>query len=341
MKKLDLGIGPAPKGQPIHSFRRQTKAIGSGPTVNGVLQVFAPNTACTVQWILVQTSVATILQPLLNNEPFGAAISVNAGSMARFAGTFLVNNETLSVQSSVQTTLSYEVVWTKDFDPTLLQPPVFFSKLTIGGSGGLNGSVQFNQNGSLAGDSNFTYDAVDQHVSISSTNAAPAALVVQAPSAGPYLLLLNNTTFGTGITKGFTIFQQNSGDVTLGIGASQIFTMHVSTATVSFQALTIDFNQPATGFLMRITVANSAFSRYQFGPVVAGVFQEKASIDQNGAIKQGQFTVATLPAGVEGNILYATNGRKVGEGVGAGTGVPVYFSNGSWRVFSTDAAVAA
>jgi hypothetical protein len=38
---------------------------------------------------------------------------------------------------------------------------------------------------------------------------------------------------------------------------------------------------------------------------------------------------------------YATNGRKVGEGAGAGTGVPVYYSNGSWRVYSTDAAVAA
>lgn len=52
-------------------------------------------------------------------------------------------------------------------------------------------------------------------------------------------------------------------------------------------------------------------------------------------------TVAALPTGVEGMVAYATNGRKVGEGVGSGTGVPVYFSNGSWRVYSTDAAVAA
>lgn len=59
------------------------------------------------------------------------------------------------------------------------------------------------------------------------------------------------------------------------------------------------------------------------------------------SVNGSAFTVATLPAGVEGQISYATNGRKVGEGAGAGTGVPVYFSNGSWRVFSTDAAVAA
>ena len=42
----------------------------------------------------------------------------------------------------------------------------------------------------------------------------------------------------------------------------------------------------------------------------------------------------------EGSMAYCTNGRKVGEGAGAGTGVPVYFSNSAWRVFSTDAAVA-
>jgi hypothetical protein len=40
-------------------------------------------------------------------------------------------------------------------------------------------------------------------------------------------------------------------------------------------------------------------------------------------------------------IAYASNGRKVGEGVGVGTGVPCYFSGGSWRVYSTDAAVSA
>ena len=54
------------------------------------------------------------------------------------------------------------------------------------------------------------------------------------------------------------------------------------------------------------------------------------------------FTVATLPVGyAEGTISYASDGRKVGETPGSGTGVPVYFSNGSWRVFSTDAPVAA
>lgn len=48
---------------------------------------------------------------------------------------------------------------------------------------------------------------------------------------------------------------------------------------------------------------------------------------------------ASLPTGKEGQVLFVSNGRKVGEGVGAGTGVPVYYSNGHWRVYSTDATV--
>lgn len=54
-----------------------------------------------------------------------------------------------------------------------------------------------------------------------------------------------------------------------------------------------------------------------------------------------QYTVAALPSGSESFVAYATNGLKVGELSGAGTGVPVYYSNGQWRVFSKDVAVAA
>jgi hypothetical protein len=52
-----------------------------------------------------------------------------------------------------------------------------------------------------------------------------------------------------------------------------------------------------------------------------------------------KFTVSALPTGAEGQVCFASNGRKVGEGGGSGTGVPVYFSNSEWRVFSTDAQV--
>lgn len=56
-----------------------------------------------------------------------------------------------------------------------------------------------------------------------------------------------------------------------------------------------------------------------------------------------QVTVANLPAAASntGAFAYATNGRKNGEGVGAGTGVPVFSDGTAWRAFDTSATVAA
>jgi hypothetical protein len=55
-----------------------------------------------------------------------------------------------------------------------------------------------------------------------------------------------------------------------------------------------------------------------------------------------EYTVATLPAGIEGQYAYATDGLKLTDNPSVGgTGVPVYYSNGAWRVFSTDAEVTA
>jgi hypothetical protein len=59
-----------------------------------------------------------------------------------------------------------------------------------------------------------------------------------------------------------------------------------------------------------------------------------------GGLPPNVSTVANLPASApEGTEWWASDGRKVAEGVGAGTGVEVYWSNGAWRVFSTDAPV--
>lgn len=55
--------------------------------------------------------------------------------------------------------------------------------------------------------------------------------------------------------------------------------------------------------------------------------------------------LANLPtAGVkDGAVAWAADGRKVSEGVGAGTGIPVYFNaaTSSWFAFRTDAAAVA
>jgi hypothetical protein len=51
--------------------------------------------------------------------------------------------------------------------------------------------------------------------------------------------------------------------------------------------------------------------------------------------------VASLPAGSAGMVAFASNGRKNGEGVGAGTGVLVFHDSVAWRACDTGATVAA
>jgi hypothetical protein len=53
------------------------------------------------------------------------------------------------------------------------------------------------------------------------------------------------------------------------------------------------------------------------------------------------YTVANLPTNVQANqIAYASNGRKNGEGSGAGTGVLVFRDGSAWRACDTGATVA-
>lgn len=72
-----------------------------------------------------------------------------------------------------------------------------------------------------------------------------------------------------------------------------------------------------------------------------GTSSPGADVDVAGTFRCGMYTVGTLPSSPsEGVRAYATDGLKSGETAGNGTGVPVYYSNGSWRVYSNDTAVA-
>ena len=54
------------------------------------------------------------------------------------------------------------------------------------------------------------------------------------------------------------------------------------------------------------------------------------------------YTVAALPvAGIRGRYAFATNGRKTGEGAGAGTGVLCYDDSVAWRRVDDGTTVAA
>lgn len=86
---------------------------------------------------------------------------------------------------------------------------------------------------------------------------------------------------------------------------------------VNFDEVTLMFSAPLSGgdqtTLDGIVATHTATGRLTVGPV------------------------ATLPDGLfEDEDGFATDGRKSGEGAGNGTGVPIYWSTGEWRVFSTD-----
>jgi hypothetical protein len=65
------------------------------------------------------------------------------------------------------------------------------------------------------------------------------------------------------------------------------------------------------------------------------------SVPMTGPLTLASYTVATLPAVGAGQVAYASNGRKNGEGGGAGTGVMVFSDATAWRACDTGATVAA
>lgn len=71
---------------------------------------------------------------------------------------------------------------------------------------------------------------------------------------------------------------------------------------------------------------------------VALVFDGSAWIAANKLLVK---TVATLPTGSAGDIAYASDGRKAGEGAGLGTGVLVFKDGSNWIACDTGATVAA
>ena len=69
-------------------------------------------------------------------------------------------------------------------------------------------------------------------------------------------------------------------------------------------------------------------------------FSTKA-LSVSGPVSLQPYTVSSLPVGTAGQLICVSNGRKVGEGAGAGTGVVACYSNSAWRRLSDDSVVAA
>lgn len=64
-------------------------------------------------------------------------------------------------------------------------------------------------------------------------------------------------------------------------------------------------------------------------------------VDSNRLFQLRSYSVAGLPTGAAGKMAFASDGRKNGEGGGAGTGVMVFHDGTAWRACDTGATVAA
>jgi len=74
--------------------------------------------------------------------------------------------------------------------------------------------------------------------------------------------------------------------------------------------------------------------------ITAGPASRKCTLENMMAGNVPSYTVATLPA-ADVNVAIATDGRKDGEGSGAGTGVLCYRTSTTWYRVSDDTAVVA
>lgn len=90
-----------------------------------------------------------------------------------------------------------------------------------------------------------------------------------------------------------------------------------------------------------MTASKLSFAIGNFTQREVASLNEAGHFLTTGPITAQKAVVASLPTGSEGMTAYATNGRKQGEGSGAGTGVPVYFSATKWRRYSDDTEVVA
>lgn len=136
---------------------------------------------------------------------------------------------------------------------------------------------------------------------------------------------------GFGITSGY-------GNTILGAGISGLsggLTNNIILASGNTARATFDGTDWAIASTTEATSSAAGSQKLSGGLAVA------KKIIAGGQIRPGTFTVATLPAGANGDIAFATDGRKIGELITAGTGSLVVYSNGQWRRLSDETTIAA
>lgn len=133
-KPTDLSVRqPVPRAA-LPQFQNQQRNA-STVTGTGELKFFNTGTLSTVQWVLAQIDTACTIQLLLNGQPFGLALALDAGSVIRFAGCILPNNGRLSfLITGATVNVNFEIAWTNGNHPQLVsaETEVVYQPLNIG-----------------------------------------------------------------------------------------------------------------------------------------------------------------------------------------------------------------
>lgn len=154
---------------------------------------------------------------------------------------------------------------------------------------------------------------------VKSSGIGEVLRVSKATDPDSYFSIESNTS-GSALSSSFRAYSPN-GVPLLFIGDMPNAADTGTLPLIRMSARRINTGQPTTRPLFDI----AAVGIVRFSVAADG------SVDCVSPGRFGSFTVATLPStALTGAKTYATNGRKAGEGVGAGTGVPVYYQDG-WK----------
>ena len=173
-----------------------------------------------------------------------------------------------------------------------------------------------------------------------------AVIKMQGAASGPQAITIDPATGHVGLA-GYTADGNNGLGV---LGTNFLFSAAVDSCRFTFNkaasandaSLTFETNFSARalagllgsdGYQLKVSPDGSTFHQVYVADQATGNAAFKA------LLSVASYPVAGLPAGSNGALAFAANGRKAGEAAGAGTGVVVAFSSGQWRRLSDDSVV--
>jgi trimeric autotransporter adhesin len=148
-----------------------------------------------------------------------------------------------------------------------------------------------------------------------------------------------NTAYGVSALQAVTTGSNNTG-VGNAAGGYLVGGNYINTGSYNsfFGANTAPIGTTQTSYM---TLIGAGATGSRSNAIFLGRADGSDTTVVQGPLELRSYTVAGLPAAGVGKTAYASNGRRAGEGSGAGTGIPVWSDATTWRTYYDCAAVAA